>query len=199
MTDIQLMSEKADALKPGESGILALDWWNGNRSILVDTDLSGMFLGMTLTTKPEELFRALLEATAFGTRMIVENYREHGIEVNEYIAAGGIAKKAPGMMQIYADVTGMEIHIASSTQGPALGSAIYAACAAGAENGGYGSIAEASEKMGTKYDKTYRPIPENKAVYDRLYAEYKLLHDYFGRGENNVMKRLRDLKAEMKQ
>ena len=198
MTDIQIMSEKADALKPGESGILALDWWNGNRSILVDTDLSGMFLGMTLTTKPEELFRALLEATACGTRMIVENYREHGIEVNEYIAAGGIAKKAPGMMQIYADVTGMEIHIASSTQGPALGSAIYASCAAGAENGGYDTIAEASEKMGTKYDKTYRPIPGNRAVYDKLYAEYKLLHDYFGRGENNVMKRLRDLKADTK-
>jgi len=198
MTDIQLLSEKADALRPGESGILALDWWNGNRSILVDTDLSGMFIGMTLTTKPEELFRALLEATAFGTRMIVENYREHGIEVNEYIAAGGIAKKAPGMMQIYADVTGMEIHVASSTQGPALGSAIYAACAAGSECGGYDSIAEASERMGTVYEKTYTPIPENKAVYDKLYAEYKLLHDYFGRGENNVMKRLRDLKAEIR-
>jgi L-ribulokinase len=196
ISPIALLTEKADKQKPGQSGILALDWWNGNRSVLADFDLSGLFLGMNLNTQPEDLFRALVEATAYGTRMIIENYRRHGAAVDEIRAAGGIAVKNPFIMQIYADVTGMEIRIAGSAQCPSLGSAIFAAYAAGSAAGGYDSLAEAAETMGSLSDRYYRPIPENKAVYDQLYAEYERLHDYFGRGGNDVMKRLRKIRAE---
>lgn len=192
---IRVMIEKAAVLKPGESGLLALDWWNGNRSILVDTDLSGMFLGMSLTTKAEELLRALIEATAFGTRMIIENYRSHGVPVDEFYASGGIAIKDPFTMQVYADIIGLDIKVAGTKQGPALGSAIYASVAAGKSGGGYDTIQEASAAMGKLPDTVYHPIPEHQTVYDQIYAEYKLLHDYFGRGENNVMKRLRNIKT----
>ena len=196
MSPIALLTEKAARQKPGQSGILALDWWNGNRSVLADFDLSGLFLGMNLNTKAEDLFRALVEATAYGTRMIIENYRNSGIAVDECRAAGGIAVKNPFIMQIYADVTGMDIRIAGSAQCPSLGSAIFAAYAAGSEAGGFDSLDEAAEAMGKLSDKVYRPIPENKAIYDRLYAEYVLLHDYFGRGGSDVMKRLRKIRAE---
>lgn len=190
LTQIKLLVEKMSKLKPGESGLIALDWWNGNRNVLIDYDLSGIIVGMNLNTKPEEIFRALIEATAFGTRMIIENFRTHGLPVNEIVATGGIAKKDPYTMQIYADVMGMDIAVANSAQGPALSTAIFAACAAGKERGGYDNIIEASEAMGSPSDTVYHPIPENVAIYERLYAEFKLLHDYFGRGENNVMKRL---------
>ena len=196
LSPIALLTEKASAQKPGQSGILALDWWNGNRSVLADFDLSGLFIGMNLNTRPEDLFRALVEATAYGTRMIIENYREHGVPVNEVRAAGGIAVKNPFIMQIYADVTGLEFRIAGSAQCPSLGGAIFAAYAAGSEAGGYDSLDDAANAMGSLSDKVYRPIPENQAVYDRLYAEYALLHDYFGRGGNDVMKRLRRIRAE---
>ncbi len=194
---IRILVEKAAQLKPGESGILALDWWNGNRSVLADADLSGLFIGMSLNTKAEELFRALIEATAFGTRMIVENYRENGVAVDEFYACGGIAIKDPFTMQVYSDVLGMDIKVVDAKQGPALGSAIYGALAAGKDGGGYDTVAEASAAMGKKPAAVYHPIPENKAIYDKLYAEYKLLHDYFGRGENNVMKRLRSIRNEI--
>ncbi len=192
LSPIALLTEKAAEQKPGQSGILALDWWNGNRSVLADFDLSGIFLGMNLNTKPEDLFRALVEATAYGTRTIIENYRDHDIPVNECRAAGGIAVKNPFVMQIYADVTGLDIRIAGSAQSPSLGGAIFAACAAGV----YDTLDEAVSAMGKLSEKVYRPIPENKAVYDRLYAEYVRLHDYFGRGGNDVMKRLRKIRAE---
>lgn len=185
-----LLREKAMRLHAGESGLLALDWWNGNRSVLVDADLSGMLLGMTLATRPEEIYRALLEATAYGTRTIIENFEQHGVKVEQLIASGGIAQKDPLMMQIYADVTGKEIRIAGSAQSPALGSAIFAACAAGV----YGSLQEASEAMGKLQDTVYRPEPEAHKVYSLLYKEYQLLHDYFGRGGNTVMKRLKRIK-----
>lgn len=192
----KFLREKAEKQKPGESGLLALDWWNGNRSILVDVDLTGMMLGMTLQTKPEEIYRALIEATAYGTRAIIENYREHGVPVEEFFASGGISQKDPMTMQIYADVINMPIKIAGSLQGPALGSAIFAAKAAGKAAGGYDDIFEAARAMGKVKDTVYTPIPENAAVYDKLFAEYKTLHDYFGRGANDVMKRLKTLKAE---
>lgn len=111
----QFLTEKAEGLKIGESGLLVLDWWNGNRSVLVDVDLTGMLLGLTLLTKPEEIYRALIEATAYGTRMIVDNFKKHGVSVMELYAAGGIAQKNDLMMQIYADVTNMEIRIAASS------------------------------------------------------------------------------------
>lgn len=194
----RFLREKAEAQKPGESGLLALDWWNGNRSVLVDVDLTGMLIGMTLQTKPEEIYRALIEATAYGSRMIVENFRENGVPVEEFVASGGISQKDPMTMQIYADIVKMPVKIADSAQGPALGSAIFGAVAAGAEAGGYDDVFEAARNMGRIKDTVYMPIPENVAVYDRLFAEYKELHDYFGRGANDVMKRLKALKAEQR-
>ena len=194
---IAYLVDKASKLKPGESGLIALDWWNGNRSILVDIDLTGMFIGMTLLTKPEEMFRALIEATAYGTRMIVDTFKENGIDIKRFFAAGGIAEKDPFTMQIYADVTNMTIHIAGSAQAPALGSAIFGAVAAGSKNGGYDTINEASAVMSSLSDKIYTPNPDNVKIYDKLYAEYKILHDYFGRGANDVMKRLKGIKADV--
>lgn len=195
---MKLMVEKASALKVGESGIIALDWWNGNRSVLVDVDLSGMFIGMNLLTKPEELFRALIEATAFGTKKIVETFKTYGVEVNEFYAAGGIAEKDAFTMQIYSDITGMEIKISGSPQAPALGSAIFGAAVAGSAAGGYDNVFEASRVMGKLSDRVYKPIAENTKIYEKLYAEYEKLHDYFGRGENDVMKRLRKIRADVK-
>lgn len=192
----QYLREKAEAQKPGESGLLALDWWNGNRSVLVDVDLTGMMLGMTLQTKPEEMYRALIEATAYGTREIVENFRRGGVAVDEFFASGGISQKDPMTMQIYADVLNMPIKIAGSLQGPALGSAIFASVAAGKEAGGYPSVFEAARAMGKIKDTVYYPIEENVQVYNRIFDEYVTLHDYFGRGENDVMKRLKAIKIE---
>lgn len=189
----ELLSEKANLQAPGESGLLALDWWNGNRSTLVDADLTGMLLGMTLLTKPEEMYRALVEATAYGTRMIIETFKESGVPIEELYAAGGIAEKNPFVMQIYADVTNMDIKISGSPQAPALGSAIFGALAAGKENGGYDDIKEAAANMGKLKDITYTPNAENAAVYEKLYAEYKELVHYFGK-ENHVMKRLKTIK-----
>lgn len=188
------LREKAETLAVGESGLLALDWWNGNRSVLVDTNLTGMMLGMTLQTKPEEMYRALIEATAFGTRKIIETFRENGVPVDEFYASGGISQKDPMTMQIYADVIGIPIKIAGSKQGPALGSAIFAAVAAGAEKGGYNDVFKAAEVMGKLRDEVYTPIAANSAVYDKIYAEYNILHDYFGRGANDVMKRIKEIK-----
>ncbi len=193
----QYLTELAAAQKVGEHGLVALDWWNGNRSVLVDVDLTGMMLGMTLQTKPEDMYRALIEATAYGTRMIVENYREHGVAVDAFFASGGISQKNPMMMQIYADVLGMDIKIAGTMQGPALGSAIFAAVAAGKAAGGYDDVFTAARDMGKVKDTVYHPIAENAKMYDKLFAEYRILHDYFGRGANDVMKRLKAIKAEV--
>lgn len=190
------LREKAEVKRPGESGLLALDWWNGNRSILVDTDLSGMLIGMTLATKPEDIYRALIEATAYGTRVLVENYRENGVAVEEFYAAGGISWKDPMTMQIYADILKMPIKIVGTLQGPAYGSALFGGVAAGKEAGGFETIFDAAKKLGKLKEEVYQPIPEHSAVYDKLYQEYKTLHDYFGRGENDVMKRLRKLRTQ---
>jgi L-ribulokinase len=192
----QLLTDKASKLNVGESGLLALDWWNGNRSTLVDADLTGVLLGTTLLTKPEEIYRALIEATAYGTRMIVETFRNNGVPVNEVYAAGGIAEKNPMMMQIYSDVLNMDIKISASSQTPALGSAMFGAVAAGKERGGYDSITSAANDMGRVKDYIYQPITENAGLYDQLFNEYARLYDYFGRGENNVMKTLKKIKKE---
>jgi L-ribulokinase len=192
----QLLTEKASQLQVGESGLLALDWWNGNRSTLVDADLTGVLLGATLLTKPEEMYRALIEATAYGTRMIVETFRKNGVPVNEVYAAGGIAEKNAMMMQIYADVLNMDIKISASSQTPALGSAMFGAVAAGKERGGYDSITDAAKDMGRVKDYIYQPINDNAQVYDQLFNEYARLYDYFGRGENNVMKTLKKIKKD---
>lgn len=185
-----LLSEKASCLAPGESGLVALDWWNGNRSCLADARLSGMVLGFTLRTKPEEIYRALLEAAAFGMRAIFEEFEKGGITARELYACGGIVSKNPFMMQIYADVLGKTIFTGSTEQGSAFGAAVYAAVAAGAERGGYGSVYRAARAMGKTGDKRYTPIPQNMEIYHRIYREYKLLHDYFGAGGNEVMHRM---------
>lgn len=194
----QLLEEEAAKLRPGESGLLALDWWNGNRSVLVDADLEGLLLGMTLATKAPEIYRALIEATAFGTRVIIEGFDTSGVPVNELVAAGGLPERNKLLMQIFADVTGREIKLVGSPQAPALGSAMHAAVAAGPEAGGYRTIVEAAEKMAHLKDEMYRPIPEHRPVYDQLYAEYVRLYNYFGRGENNVMKTLKRIKSEVR-
>ena len=191
------LEKRAAALKPGESGLVALDWWNGNRSVLVDVDLSGVLVGMTLATRAEEIYRALIEATAFGTRTIVEAFESKGITVNELVACGGLPEKNRLLMQIYADVTGREIKLADPLQTcSALGSAMHGAVAAGAAAGGYDTIVDAAQRMARVQKLTFKPNARNHAVYDQLYAEYHTLHDYFGRGGNDVMKRLKTLRRE---
>ncbi|WP_284747103.1 ribulokinase [Amycolatopsis sp. RTGN1] len=169
----------------GEHGLVALDWHSGNRSVLVDHELSGVIVGQTLATRPEDVYRALLEATAFGTRKIVETFGEAGVPVTELIIAGGLMKNAL-LMQIYADVTNLPLSVIGSGQGPALGSAIHAAVAAGA----HPDIRAAAAAMGSVQRAVYQPVPAHVTAYDELYAEYTTLHDYFGRGANDVMHRL---------
>ena len=183
----KLLRDKASGLAVGESGLICLDWFNGNRSILVDDSLSGVIVGLTLSTTPEAIYRSLIEAGAFGSRMIIENFVQHGIEIKSLCAAGGIARKDEMLMQIYADVTNCEIRVGGTTQAGALGSAIYAAVAGGA----YANVVEAAEKMSKPDYKVYKPDSEAHEKYNKLYAEYKTLHDYFGRGGNDVMKRLK--------
>ena len=193
----QLLEEKAAKLLPGESGLVALDWWNGNRSVLVDVDLTGMLLGMTLATKPEEIYRTLIEATAYGTRVIIEAFQNNGVPVHEIVATGGLPGRNKMMMQIYADVCNMPINTAGTQLGGALGAAMHAAVAAGSANGGYDSVVDAAKTMTRLGKDSYQPNAAATAVYDKLFAEYLLLHDYFGRGENDVMKRLKELKGEV--
>jgi L-ribulokinase len=192
------LEERAALLAPGESGLLALDWWNGNRSVLVDTSLSGLLLGATLDTTPVEIYRALIESIAFGTRAIVENFEQFGIPVNELYACGGMAEKNTLLMQIFADITGRPIKLARSSQASALGAAMFGAVAAGS-GAGYGNIFEAIPRMGGERELVYRPNAAHHAVYTALFREYVTLHDYFGRGANDAMKRLRTLKAQQKQ
>jgi L-ribulokinase len=175
----------------GAHGLVALDWWSGNRSVLVDHQLSGLVLGMTLTTRAEDVYRALVEATAFGTRRIVESFAEAGIPVREVIVAGGLLKNA-ALMQTYSDVLRMPLSVLTSEHGSALGSAIHAAVAAGA----YPDVRAASEAMGRVERGRHQPDPARADAYDALYAEYLSLHDYFGRGGNPVMHRLKRIKRE---
>ena len=191
-----LLTEKAARLAPGESGLIALDWWNGNRSVLVDANLTGLMLGMTLTTRPEEIYRALIEATAYGTRLIVENFERRGVPLDSLVACGGIARKNPFLMQLYADVLGRGIRVARSEQTPALGSALMGAVAAGSAAGGYDGITQAAAAMGGVCETVYEPDQAAHQAYDRLYAEYVRLHDWFGRGGDDVMKRLKAIRRD---
>jgi L-ribulokinase len=186
------LTQQAAELRPGQSGLLALDWWNGNRSVLTDVHLSGLLLGMTLQTTCAEIYRALIEATAYGARMIVDAYRDSGISVTQMCAAGGIAIKNDLAMRIFCDVLDMPIHVAGTSEASALGSAVFASVAAGV----HPSVKAATRAMGQPGAKTYTPIPRNAAIYQRLYQEYARLHDTFGRGGNDVMKRLLRLKGE---
>ncbi len=175
----QLTAEAAN-LKPGESGLLALDWNNGNRTILVDQRLTGLLLGQTLHTTRSEIYRALIEATAFGARMIIERIADYGVPIERIVCAGGIAEKNPMLMQIYADVTGREMRIAASSQACALGAAVAAAVLAGADAGGHTDFSTAQAAMTFLKEDVYRPDPEAAAVYDQLFAIYGQVHDAFG-------------------
>ena len=173
------LSRRAAELKPGESPVMALDWLGGNKTPYVDGSLMGGFYGITLQTRPEELYRALIEATAFGTRRIVESMEESGTKVCEIITSGGISKKNPFFMQIYADVLGMKLRVAENIQTAALGSAIYAAVAAGREKGGYDTLAQAIRAMTRVEEPRYYPIKENQEAYSRLYEKYKEMAAFF--------------------
>jgi L-ribulokinase len=192
----ELLEAEAAELEPGESGLLALDWWNGNRSILVDADLRGLIVGMTLATRPPEIYRALIEATAFGTRVIADELERSGVPVDRIVACGGLPERNTLLMQIYADVTGRRIAVAGSKQAPALGAAMFGAVAAGAALGGYDSIVDASRRMGHPSDTSYEPNPAHQATYDALYREYRRLHDLFGRHGDDVMRNLKRIQHE---
>jgi L-ribulokinase len=186
-----LLTEQAAAEPVGAHGLVALDWHSGNRSVLVDHHLSGVIVGLTLGTKPHEVYRALLEATAFGTRVIIDAFEDSGVPVTEFVVAGGLLKNS-FLMQLYADVTRRPLSLIGSSQGPALGSAIHAAVAAGA----YPDVPAAARSMGKIERAAYTPDPQRAAAYDALYAEYLRLHDYFGRGANEVLHRLRDIRLQ---
>jgi L-ribulokinase len=188
------LTRLASAQAVGEHGLVALDWHSGNRSVLVDHELSGVVVGQTLATRPEDTYRALLEATAFGTRTIIEAFEKSGVPVTELVIAGGLTKNAL-LMQIYADVTRMPLSVIGSEQGPAVGSAIHAAVAAGA----YPDIHAAAGAMGSVQRAVHVPDEDRARAYDALFDEYTTLHDYFGRGANDVLHRLRRVRTKAMQ
>ena len=188
----ELLSAEAAAQPPGAHGLIALDWLNGNRSVLVDHHLSGVVAGLTLATRAPDIYRALIESTAFGTRVIIDAFEGAGVSVGELVIAGGLTRNEL-IMQIYADVTRRPLSLIGSAQGPAQGSAIHAAVAAGA----YPDVPAAAAAMGAMERGVYAPDPASAAGYDELYAEYVALHDYFGRGANEVLHRLRALRGRV--
>jgi L-ribulokinase len=195
------LTEAAERLRPGESGLLALDWQNGNRTVLVDQRLTGLILGLTLHTTPPEIYRALVEATAFGARVIMERYEEYGVPVEQIVNCGGISAKNALVMQIYADVMGRPVQISRSALTCALGAAISAAVVAGAGAGGYDEFDAAVAAMTGVQERIFEPIPENRATYDRLFALYRRLHDAFGvpgttDDTSDVMKTLLQIRDE---
>lgn len=201
--DHDSLTERASELEPGESGLLALDWHNGNRTVLVDQRLTGGVLGLTLHSTPAEIYRALVEATAFGARVIMERFEEYGVEVDHIVNCGGISVKNRMVMQIYADVLGRPQHISRSAQTPALGSAIAGSVVAGSGRGGHPDFNTATATMTGTKDTVFEPIPEHQEVYDRLYRLYRRIHDAFGvEGDEDdlydVMKTLFDIREEVR-
>lgn len=197
------LEEEAGALRPGESGLMALDWMNGNRTVLVDQRLTGLFVGLTLHTSAAEMYKALLEATAFGARIIAERFQSYGVEVKRVINCGGIPYKSPHIMQIYADVFDRTMELSQSNQTASLGSAIAGAVVAGPEAGGYADYKEAIGRMTGVLDTAYTPIKENVPVYEELFSIYRELHDAFGVEKQTadlypVMKRLLEIRERVK-
>jgi L-ribulokinase len=195
----EALSAAASKIAPGESGLLALDWNNGNRTILVDQRLTGLLVGQTLYTTPAEIYRALIEATAFGALTIINRFEEYGVKVEQIVNCGGIAEKNPLVMQIYADVTGRPIKISRSAQTCALGASIAGAVVAGKEAGGYDNYAEAQKAMTGLKSRVFQPNPKAHAVYKELYTLYLTLHDAFGTRQTNgnlhrVMKQLIEIR-----
>ncbi|WP_320123003.1 ribulokinase [uncultured Sphaerochaeta sp.] len=192
-----LLGQKAERLVPGESGLVALDWFNGNRSILVNSDLSSVIVGLTINTKAEEVYRAILESTAFGTRKIIENFREYGVEVTELYACGGIPKKDPFMMQLYADICDIEIRVSDEALAAAYGSAMLGAVAAGRSAGGYENVHSAEDDLGLLDFAIIKPNPKNVVAYDKLYEVFNTLHDAFSK-DNSVIYTLKALREAAK-
>lgn len=190
----QLLTHKLEGYRAGQSGLLALDWFNGVRSPLMDFDLNGMILGLNLNTRPEEIYLSLIEATAYGTRMIIESFENAGVPVNSIVLGGGIPLKNEMLVQVYADICGKEIRLSKSPNASARGAAILGAAAADERVTGFSDALDAAAKLGAISDEVYRPDSENAAVYSKLYTEYKTLHEYFGKGANDVMKRLNALR-----
>ncbi len=187
------LTTEASRLKPGESGLLALDWHNGNRTVLVDPRLTGLLVGCTLHTTRADVYRALIESTAFGARMIIERMREYGVPIKRIVCAGGVAEKNPLLMQIYADVTGCTMHAAASSQACALGAAVSAAVLAGAHR----DFPAAQRAMTRLKKKSFKPISANRRTYERLYAQYRTLHDGFGgvRRDSDFSRTMKELLA----
>jgi L-ribulokinase len=185
----QKLEREAAKLRAGESGLLALDWWNGSR-FLVDADLSGVIFGLKLSTQPHEVYRALIESTAYGTRRIIEAFTEKGIAIDEVHVCGGLAQKNDLLLQIYADVTGRTLKVASAEQASALGAAIHGAVAAGV----YKRLSDAARKMTRPPARRFVPNKKAARVYDGLYAEYLKLHDALGRDANSVLKKLKAMR-----
>lgn len=197
-SDHRVLTEKASTLAPGQSGLVMLDWAGGNRSILANAELSGLLVGMTLSTRPEEIYHAAIEATAFGQKIIIENFRKHGMAVDSLYACGGISRKNGLLMQIYADILDMPITVSAGDQIPATGAAIFAAVAAGSAAGGYDDIYTAANAMHQSFDRVYTPNSAHRAVYDTLYEAYCTLHDQFGR-DSRLMRQLRALRQQSAQ
>jgi L-ribulokinase len=185
------LSADAAKLRPGESGLLALDWMNGNRSVLMDSDLSGVVLGLTLASKPAHVYRALIEATAFGTRQILDAHRSGGVEIRDLVVCGGLVKD-PLILQIYADVTGVPVKVAHSNQAVALGAAIFGALAAGPSRGGFATLEDAIVRMTRPPERVYAPSAAAHSTYERLFALYKEAHDHFGR-KTRLLKQLKEI------
>ncbi|WP_404405088.1 ribulokinase [Jeotgalibacillus malaysiensis] len=194
----QLLEEKAVLLKPGQSGLVALDWWNGNRSMIGNMDLTGCITGLQLQTKVEEIYRALIESTAFGVKKITETYKEYGLPVQRIFACGGITQKNQMMMQIYADILDMKIIVPKGDQLVASGAAIYGAAAAGKEHGGWDSIDEAVSHMAAGDIDIYEPNPANVSIYKQIYQHYQKLHDLLGVEFASIMTSMKDLSRNVK-
>ncbi len=186
------LERAAAAIGPGASGLVALDWWNGNRTILADADLSGALFGLTLQTTREQIYRALLESIAFGSRRIIENFEEHGLKLNEIVACGGIAEKSPLTMQLLADTSGLRVSVPDSTQVPARGAALFGAVAAGA----FPDIGSAIAATRPGIARSYAPDADAKAVYDRVYAIYRSLYERLGRTEVELLHELKRIHTE---
>jgi L-ribulokinase len=192
--------ERAAAqLRPGANGLLALDWWNGNRTILADADLSGVLCGMTLQTTAPEIYRALLDSIAFGNRRIVDNFEEHGLKLNQFVACGGIAERSPLTMQLLADTSGRQVQVPGSTEIPARGAALFGAVAAGPEVGGFADIMAAIDALPPGIAATYEPNPEAVAVYEQLYPLYRELHDTLGRQPADLLHELKRIRERSTQ
>ncbi len=200
ISSYEWLERQATALLPGESGLLVLDWWNGNRSPLANAEVSGLMVGATLSTDPRSIYRALMEAIAFGTRIIIETFERHDMRVEQLTACGGLARKSPLILQILSDVTARKVELLSSEQASAFGSAMLGAIASrqvtsGAVGDGE-TATEVIDRLHCHGRETYRPVREHASVYDRLFAEYARLYEYFGKTEIGTMKVLRSIRDE---